>query len=198
MSPRPITDLFLAHQGEDAWLIGSGPTMDLVEPEFFQHKLAIGVNRVWKRFPCRYVVAKDGQARPAWPAKYVHSRGLCGGPGQAQVDADFIFNHSVNLRNTVEFPRGVSDFLVVSWSIMTSAMHLAAYMGCPNIILCGHDCANLGGRANYEGYNSGGDYGRFRSQTLAVKEWLERAYGCRIYSLSPFIGLKNEGNNHVD
>lgn len=198
MSARPVSALFNAHKGEDAWIIGSGPSMDFIDCGFFTGKLTIGVNRVWKHFPCRYVIAKDGMSRPSGAELYVHSRGLCGGPGEVKVDADFIFNHGPNLHDRVEFPAGVQDYLVVSWSTLTSAMHLAAYMGCANIILCGHDCADMNGRSNYEGYNSGGDYSRFEEQSIVVRDWLTAVYGCRIYSLLPFIGLNQEGNNHAD
>ena len=52
---RPITELKDTHKGEDVWIIGSGSSMDYIDPSFFDNKITIGVNDVYKKYEhCSY------------------------------------------------------------------------------------------------------------------------------------------------
>jgi carbonic anhydrase len=93
-----------------------------------------------------------------------------------------------------------SRMIVVSYSTITSAMHVAAVMGAANIILCGHDCGTLNGNSRFSGYNEAlmGDR-RYRDwlkeilpQTMAVRKRIRAVFGCNVYTLSPFIGIDPE------
>ena len=62
-----------------------------------------------------------------------------------------VFNHRMGWASQnfkLEYP---ADGLVVSHSTITSAMHLAAYMGAATVILAGHDCGALDGQLNFAG-----------------------------------------------
>ena len=99
----------------------------------------------------------------------------------------YYFEHKDNLISKgVNWPEG-EDEIIVSWSTMTSAMHLAAALGSKLIVLIGHD---LGGK-NYRGYPSapGPRYSKFSKQSIAVKSYLEDRYECSIVSLIPYLGL---------
>ena len=100
-----------------------------------------------------------------------------------------------------------SSRLVVSHSTITTAMHLAAYMGAKNIIIVGHDCGFLDGKAVFDGYYSDltvppwksiDDHmswlGQIEEQTLSVKQRLAEVYGTRVVSLNPFVNLGLEGH----
>jgi len=118
--------------------------------------------------------------------------------------ADYIFDHLDNGLKQVDLSviSEASRKIVVSYSTITSAIHIAAVMGAANIILCGHDCGTLDGKSRMEGYPEAlmGDrpylrwLGEILPQTLAVRERIRQVYGCNIYSLSPFLGLAYEGH----
>jgi hypothetical protein len=99
--------------------------------------------------------------------------------------------------------------LVVSYSTITTAIHLAAYMGAKTIILVGHDCGTLDGNMNCKNYHTPqtlgivwknpGQYANWVSQkiegqTIQLKHMLKEKYGCSIYSLNPFINFNLEGH----
>ena len=101
------------------------------------------------------------------------------------------------------------DMLIVSFSTITTAIHLAAYMGAKNIILVGHDCGTINGECNFEGYHNNETYkvahtkGKegyvlwlkmIENNTIQLKKLLIEKYGCNIYSLNPFINFNLEGN----
>jgi len=48
--------------------------------------------------------------------------------------------------------------LVVSYSTITTGIHLAAYMGAKNIILIGHDCGTIDGECNFKDYHTAQTY----------------------------------------
>ncbi len=87
---------------------------------------------------------------------------------------------------------------------MTSAIHMAAYMGAKNIILCGHDCGMLDGKNNLNGYYENlsnrtiewySSYlKKIEDQTVQVKKKMKEIYGCNVYSLNPFVSLNLEGH----
>ena len=92
---------------------------------------------------------------------------------------------------------------------ITTAIHLAAYMGAKNIILVGHDCGTINGECNFKGYHNNETYKiahakgkddyvlwlkKIEDNTIRLKKLLIEKYGCNIYSLNPFINFNLEGN----
>ena len=47
------------HYTETIYIICAGSSTTYFEPSFFADKVVIGVNNVFKKFPCNYVIAKD-------------------------------------------------------------------------------------------------------------------------------------------
>ena len=96
--------------------------------------------------------------------------------------------------------------LVVSYSTITSAIHLAAFMGAANILLVGHDCGRVDGELKFAGYfesdfqqSNPGFYeqfiGNIEPQTLVLRDRIGEVYGgCRVYSLNPWVNLGLEGH----
>ena len=208
---RSITELRGKHAGEDIWVLAAGPSAEYVEPEFFNGKVLVGVNRVWVKFDPDYVVIKEGQvvtqaALAGWPI--IASKYHCGANNYALNEAPgevYIFEHEHNHLEKVDLDVIGTDKIVVSYSTITSALHVAAYMGAANIILVGHDCGFLDGQRNFEDYpepiaTTPGFYEQFlekiEPQTLAVKQRLWEVYGCRTYSLNPFINFGLEGHTY--
>ena len=99
--------------------------------------------------------------------------------------------------------------IISSKSTVTSMMHIAAYMGAKNVILCGHDCGRLNGNLYYEGYmekdwqsseNWTGISNRMNEievETLKVRNYLMEKYKCSIHSLNPFLNFGLENNNYT-
>lgn len=218
MPGKGIRELRNKHQGEDIWVVASGPSTGFVEPGFFANKVTIGVNRVWSRLVPNYLVIKEHTILPealSYGVPVVCSRYHCGNtryafnPGPATRPGDgelYWFEHVNNELTRMDLDVvGDLDKLVVSYSTITSAIHLAAYMGAANILLVGHDCGKLDGQVNYPGYgrpliDKDNFYEQFirdiEPQTLALREKLAEVYGCRIYSLNPFLNLGMEGHRY--
>ncbi len=206
--PRlPIRELKGKHKGQDIWIIAAGPSAQLIEPEFFKHKITMGVNRIWLRFTTNYLVIKEGnilQMAIDTGSKVIASRYHTGCRRYMESQAEgrwYSFDHNDNGLEQVDLSVIGTDRLVVSYSTITSAMHAAAYMGAANIILVGHDCGKLDGKVNIEGYiEPPAFYNDFLAsiepQSQAVRDRLKEVYGCNIYSLNPFLNFGLEGHKY--
>lgn len=125
---------------------------------------------------------------------------------------DYYFEHNDNAHHSI--PEGIigSDKIVATYSTITSAIHIAAYMGAKNIILVGHDCAKIDGKLYLDGYYTEKEikaqerhfkgsedrhkcklFDGFDQTSVKLKEALQRTYRCNIHSLNPFINFKFEG-----
>ena len=155
-----LADFRKKHDGQDIYIICSGKSCDYLSADFFKNKLTLGVNNVYKKFPCNYLLFKE---------------------------------------NTK---------LMVSYSTITSAIHLAYYMGAKNIILVGHDCCSIKNENNFEGYHdqkslavvwgnniqqAKSSYKNWVSQlaqtTEAIQKILKEQYHVNLISLNPFVSL---------
>ena len=210
---RSITELRDAHQGADIYVIGSGGSLNYLDPGFFDGKITVGVNNVAARWmPCTYGVTKyDEDARRVLEVpgvKVVVPRNQLGNVRLATIEIDspdcYRFGHVMNRDERFDPARDWPtdpDHLVVSWSTITSAMHFAAYLGAANIIMVGHDCGQVGDQVNVSGYygaNEGADaqlalVTQFEPQSLKVKAQLQERYGVRVYSLNPFLNFNLDG-----
>ena len=97
-----------------------------------------------------------------------------------------------------------TDTIVVGASIIVSAMHVAAYLGARNILLCGHDCGSLDGKIAFDGYYDEVKdliakwrmLVRMEEQTVAVREKQHEVCGSRVYSLNPFVNFGLEKHEY--
>jgi len=111
------------HTG-DIWVLGSGAQMDMYNPEFFKDKITIGVNWVYKFFPCTYLMARHYKViEQATKDKQnlvcpVHT-----------CDADGI-EHNLG---TYRF----NDELLQDGYTSNTAIDLARYMGAERVIVLG-------------------------------------------------------------
>jgi len=216
---RSITELKAKHFGQDIWVVVAGASMEYVDPEFFKNKITIGVNQVYRQFPCTYLVRKDAPLSEEAALTGIpliiaeHDGGGYANPkNEVSVDAWF-FGHPdldegrvLPVDDTTALEVIGSDGLIVSHSTITTGLHAAAYLGAANIILCGHDGGTLDGKINYPGYHAleptAAEDAYYRGwvrmimyQTTMVRARLQKVYGCRIYTLNPFIGFLLDGHN---
>ena len=224
--PKPVALLRNKHKEEDIYVIAAGASAGHIDPAFFEGKITIGVNRVFKTFPCRYAVFKE-YGNASFERDLISSGAI---PVVAQWDSGnirqakmrrnsmlfkrpeyYFFEHLENTREIVDASVMApgSDKLVVSYSTITTAIHLAAYMGARNIILVGHDCGLLDGKTVFEGYyddvsvsawDSADEYADWLSQiedqTLLVRDAVKEQFGARVVSLNPFVNLGLEGHSY--
>ena len=217
------------HIGEDIYVIASGKSVDYIDESFFDNKITIGMNQVFKKIKCNYLVRKEAElieeVIQQAHVSTIHfiSKGACGSCHPNNIKRTKLVLQHVDMSNIVVYdhlqnngPAPIQtlpqdDMLVVSHSTITSAIHLAAYMGAKNIILVGHDCGSINGECNFIGYhnkdtykiawnNGKDDYLQWlksiEDNTIRLKKLLQRKYKCNIHSLNPFINFNLEGYHY--
>ena len=212
-----ITEFKDIHKNKDVYVLGSGATLNFIDPKFFYKKITVCVNDVGEIYlpTTKYVVTKYhpeaiAYARNMPDVNVVVSRGSLGGPYYSALPALknlYTFDHNINkgpsTSTVIDWPTE-DHSLYVSWSSITSAMHFAAYLGAKNIIMVAHDCGELDNKGWVSGYpveswdkdkveEAKERNKQFEIQSIAVKNKLKQLYGCNIYSLNPFINYNLEG-----
>ena len=151
---KSTAELNHIHTQEDIHIICAGPSSKYIEPSFYENKIVIGINNVYKRFPCNYIVAKDLREVPRFNRlveelkqtniKLVfpeyHTGHYNDPKNTPDMENAYMFEHLDNKSATLdEEVLSVigTDKLVVTRSTITSGINLAAYMGAKNIILLG-------------------------------------------------------------
>lgn len=225
MDYRNIKEFKDCHKGKDIYVICAGPSSDYVPPRFFTDKIVIGVNNVFKKFPCNYVISKDLKEHPRYTRMVQELKGtdiklvfseyhtghLSDGRNEPDIEGwyfEHLDNQSATMNEEVLSVIG-TDKLVVSRSTVTSGLNLAAYMGAQNIILLGHDCGTIDGDlydptytesdwGSANNYSSAPKWvGSIETQTIEVKERLKKVYDCDVLSINPFINFGLEGHNYI-
>ncbi|MHB1098513.1 MAG: hypothetical protein ACYCZR_03045 [Burkholderiales bacterium] len=208
-----LVDLKDRHKGEDIWVLGSGATLNHVDPEFFRGKTMVVTNHIGHelgiygadtyshshyhseaialamRYPDNIVVTPEGD------------RGYAGSPSRLLDNIVHYPHHPTKFDFT---PRWMPDGLVVGSTSLHGSMHLAAHMGAATIMLAGADCGVTDGESNHRLHGVSGDLevndmgewlARWNRHLIAVKEALVDAYGVRVMSLCPWVNLHLEGHD---
>jgi hypothetical protein len=228
---KKISELKNKHSGEDIWIILGGASMDYVSYSFFENKIVLGINQVYKHYPCNYILMKDCLEEPRFPRSikqldslniplifceyykgYQHYENCLWDPQGGEKNIvehknSYMFKHNPRSKSLIEeLPTLGEDELIVSKSSVTSLLHLAAYMGASNIMLCGHDCGTLDNNLYYTDYTekdwkSAGNWrgigtwiSRLEVESQMVRAFLMKRYGVNIHSLNPFLNLNLEGH----
>ena len=218
------------HKEETIYIIASGKSIDYIDSDFFSNKITIGVNQTYKKFVPTYLVRKEHQLIDEildLNLDTIHfiSKGNCGENyinnstynltsnirQQLENNNIVIYDHIINRLSNIKALPDNDNALIASNSTITTAIHLAAYMGARYIVLVGHDCGSLDNEINFSGYHDKLTYSiihgrenpeeKYRSllkiienQTIKLKTLLKEKYGCDIYSLNPFINFGLEGH----
>ena len=212
------------HKHKDIYILASGKSVDFLPTSFLENKIVIGVNQAYKYYVPTYLVRKeckliDTVLKECPQTIHFISKGDCGNTNTKnselltthnyfnQKDKIVVYNHLNNIGNLTSLPP--KGHLIVSNSTITTAIHLAAYMGAKNIILVGHDCGTINGHPNFKGYHSDSTYkiahkngktdyinwlSKIENQTIKLKSLLKKQYGCNVVSINPFINFWLEGN----
>lgn len=200
----------------ELYVLGSGPSMNYLKPSFFEDKFTVGINRIWKFFPCDYVVIHHGDlgqeiidARPKL-AVSKHDCGYLDKPENKDLynykGEYYQYNHKDQGLMEIDYSvLDSEDSLVTGGTTAIDAISFAYFLGAKNIILCGIDGGTINGEVNLSGYHDYKKPGWFDYQVrtanrtnLIVKEFADilRKKGIGVYSLNPFINFSLEGNKY--
>lgn len=206
----------------DVYVIGSGPTLDYIDPAFFYDKDVVAVNSaaerlglhgkcerlttfthyhseavsIVDRFPGATVFAPEGDRGFAGQPKPENLR-----PSRITYMPHQPTDYDFRIERITDLPPGG---VIVGSTSAHGAMHLASKGDyATSVILVGMDCGRIDGQANMTGYRSGDlDLNheltwlrRWNDHLEQVKRWLEATYRVRIYSLNPFVNLNLEGHS---
>ena len=214
------------HKDKDIYILASGKSVDFIDKSFFKNKIVIGVNQVYKKVECQYLLRKESQLIKEVLEKNpntIHFISKGSGGKDDSKNETYIKNNITKTNNIVVYNHKHNtckmpdilpsdNSLVVSHSTITTAIHLACYMGAKNILLVGHDGGMINGECNFKGYhtdktykivwsNGVDDYKKWVSkvdkQTCLLKSKLKETYNCNIYSINQFINFNLEGNKYT-
>ena len=220
MTQKNIKELKNIHVDQDIWVLAAGPSMNYLSPSFFENKITIGVNRICKFFNCDYIVAKDGRGFSEIldaidnKVELILSKHESGNLYQNLNTCEkdhYIFDHPAKPQEKPDLSciDKNQDKIVVSFSTITSAIHIAAYLGAKNIMICGHDCGTIDGESTirkyydktiipHQGTNEG--YIKWLSgiedHTILVASKIYKVFGCNIHSINPFLNFNLEGHKY--
>ena len=218
---KDFKELKNIHKGKDIWCIAAGSSMDFIDPSFFEGKIVIGQNQVYKKYPCTYVVMKDLNEHPRFsrsvneikklsiPLIYsqYHAGHYAAGKNKTDYENSYMFHHNDNRGGIKEALKVIgTDEMAVVRSTITSIMNIASYMGAKNIMVCGVDCGKINDNLYFKGYTekdwtSGANWGSIEGwlegtsdPNLTIRDTVKETYKCNIHSLNPFMNFKLDNN----
>jgi|TARA_B100000131_G_scaffold322907_1_gene378690 hypothetical protein len=208
------------HKDKDIYVVSGGPSLNHIDKSFFDNKIVLGVNDIFRYFECDYVVVKDCNEEPRFTRlveelkekdiPLIYSQYYKGyedkGVNNCNNPNSYMFTHNPRKKDfDMELMElDIDEEIIVSRSTVTTAVHIAYYMGAKNIILCGHDGGEIDGKMYYHEYvekdwtsasNWDGIKGflnNMERETIALKQLLN-FHEVNICSLNPFINLRLEG-----
>jgi len=205
-----LADLEDKHEGETVWVLGSGPSLNFITPEFFHDKVTISTN-----FSAR---ALGHDPDYAFSHYHANARDLLSDCGTVvTIERDTLSyepwqgekpGHLVTAPTNYDRPPGSSwnpltshtprqGTIAYGSSSLHGAMHLAAIMGADFIMLVGADCGQIDGADRVEDYQVQGGHTLWQlydRHHKLMKDYLEEKYAVKVHSLNPFINLNIEGH----
>lgn len=200
-----------SRKGETLWVLGSGASLNHIDPGFFADKVCVCVNVVGLRLGLEsfYTVShyhRDAMTvadtRPDLPVIAPEADLGAGGPEAANVKP-----HQANIYRFPTNPQLFGRFdpaqhwpdephtLVAGPTSLHMTMHFAQYLGAAHIVLVGADCGTLDDTSNFTGYKPGDNPYEVWQQTLGGVADQIRAAGTSVHSLNPFVNFALEGHH---
>ena len=197
------------HYGSTIWVLGSGPSLNFLSPQFFADKITISTNysaetlgfvpdyafshyhrNAWDLLATSKIVvtlAKDTVTQQDW---------LAGDDENLCLIEQLNYNPPGSNWNPLTSHNPGDDTLAYGSSSLHGSMHLAAWLGAAHIVLVGADCGTLDGEHRVAGYPEGHKlWELYNKHHKLMKEFLEGKYGVTVYSLNPFINFNLEGHD---
>lgn len=215
-----LKDLHNIHAGKDIYVIGAGPSCDYIKPSFFDNKITVGINQVYKKYNTTYIVKKDhnllqqtledyqgivlvskkhggGSNKEIDVSKYINTNKLC------------VFDHLLNGENFMDLSVfDTENNLCISYSTCTTAIHFAYYLGAKNILLVGLDHGLLNDKMTFDQYYTNiketpwKDWDEYKNwaktldnNTIKICEKI-RSLDVNVHSINPFINFRLENHKY--
>jgi hypothetical protein len=166
---RMVSDLYGRHQGEDIFVVGTGPSLRAFPLDVLQGKTVIGCNMAWKVVPVQYGVTihpdlnmpecmEGEQPRPdiIWVTKHRKTRRLLTPEQFERVRSQFYYFEAEGKPNSqpsdepndsgriLDWVRRPTENFLYQWSsISQTACNFAANLGAKTVILVGCDNTSL-------------------------------------------------------
>lgn len=216
-----LSDLKDIHRRQDIWLIAAGKSLDYVDPAFFEDKITVGINHAYCRFITTHLVVRDHnffadcqQSCAELGIELLAARNGFLGPSKQvpnvpNADGLWLYQFDTAWAGAEGLDLDVigSDQMIAGLSTLHTALHVCAYMGARNIILCGADGGELDGAIYFDAYRDGSTpnvqresfvswLDRVERQTIQIRERLKAIYGCNVVSLNPFVNFGLEGHKY--
>lgn len=206
-----LSELEGLHKGETLWVLGSGPSLNYLDPTFFDDKTCVTANRVGRLFGLKsfytysnyhfvdavekfgervrvaVTLARDTLTQEPWPGEV---------PDNVALSFADNYNPPGSSWDPYKMPPPEGQIVYGSSSIH-GATHLAAHLGASNIVMVGHDAGFIDDESNVTDYYAPTQtfsFGVWNRHSIVLKQWLRERYGVNIYSLNPFINLNLEGH----
>lgn len=190
--------------GQTVYVLGSGGSLNHLDPSFFDDKNCVAVNFVGREFGLRHFVTFTHYNDDAMTMALQF-------PDNKVVVREWHIGHQVTAEapnlivapsNNLPAPGSSFDpfahddlSLLFGSSSIHGAMHLAAFMGAKDIVLVGADCGTLDGEGRISGYPAGDSpWELYETHLRLMKSWLKLNYNCNVYSLNPFVNFNLEGH----
>ena len=191
------------HKGETIYIIGSGKSMEFINPEFFRDKITIGLNFTYRDFPIKYAmshhhfVVKKMISTGLTVITSEHDTCFFAKPIHSFDGIYYYYKHKEQGYTQIDL--NVFDdpeYLVAAGSITTTALHCAYRMGASTIIACGIDGGTIDGQMNYAAYCNPTNRDHPSNVTGQIKKMVDaiRNRGTEVYSLNPWINFSLEGH----
>lgn len=200
------------HKGKDIWVVGSGGSLEYVEPSFFDNKIVVGVNMAYKHWHVDYTVVMHlwliDEALEAGQT-VITSEYECCYPERGRLETEKYTDKEVYMYKHLRQDYMImhydwfdqEDALVIGGTTAINAMSFAYHLGASTIMLAGIDGCSVNGMTHYSGYKKEGktyDHGQinvirndYHKLVVEYRDFLKEE-GVPVYSLSPFIGMRNE------
>jgi len=197
------------HEGETVWVLGSGPSLNFIDPAFFAGKTVVSTNFVAQQLGIRaqfvfthyHEDARDLLGSADFVVTLTHDCVWPRSLWRFEADPSLVFIGQQSPDPPGEAwdvfgeHRPAEDTLAYGSSSLHGSMHLAAWIGAAHIVMVGADCGAIDGAHRLDGYPQGDrPWAIYNRHHKAMKDWLTETYGVTVYSLNPFINLNLEGH----
>lgn len=202
-----LEQLLGEYHRETVFVLGSGPSLNFIDPRFFDNKIVISTNysastigvepeimfshyhhiahELSDRSGIVVTLGRDTVTQKAWDKPKPDNLVLVEQPSYEPPGSSW---NPLTTHKPTTIAYGSSS--------LHGAMHLAGYAGARSIILVGADCGTIDDRHRVNNYPVDGHklWELYNRHHLLMKQYLQQKYGCSVYSLNPFINLNLEGH----
>lgn len=214
-----IGDLYGNHEGEDIYIVGTGPSMQVFPVEILKGKTCIGLNQAWKYdVKLEYSITVHPELIVEYETakrrkELKHTTKWCCRAQKKPLNLTYADPRYYVFTSHKPIPtHGFNPNLVrqrwekalyIGRGIHQSAMNLAYHMGAKTIFLVGTDMCSLDGthhghnqHVQLHGLPAEDVYHEYRAFTDHIREVIHEL-GVPVVTLSPFIGLDHADEDFV-